>query len=123
AHVDVRVVDDDHREPLALEPPDAQEVGGVDVVRRPRVARVADRVASVQLVLDVAAADQPPVVTAGEDDPARLVRLFPARLGAAGISLRQAQDPPAPPASAGMMATSSPSSSRVSLPSIASLLT
>src|SRR5215470_14976346 len=47
---------------------DAQQVLGVDVVRGARVPRIALGVAGVQLVLGVAAAEQPPFVAAAHDD-------------------------------------------------------
>src|ERR671923_2021423 len=76
AGIDVRVVDHRHREPVALELADAQQVLGIDVVRRARIPRVALGIARVQLVLGVAAAQQAPLAAAGQDDAAGLERVL-----------------------------------------------
>ena len=60
-----------------------EEIGGAEVVRGARVARVAARVLGVQLVLDVRAggsAVRDPFVLGTEDDAAALERVVAARV-------------------------------------------
>ena len=122
----MRVIDDGHREALGLEPADPQQVGGVDVVGGTGVARMADGILGVELVLGVLAAHQTPLGAARDDHAARLVRVLLDRLAADRLQLVRAQDHQPPPARAGMIATSSPSFNGVASPcraSIASLFT
>src|SRR5918996_3322178 len=128
AGVDVRVIDDRNAEALPLEVADPEQVLGVDVVRRAGIARMAPRVALVQLVLGVPAAEQLPLAAAAQDDTARLEGVFLGGLRANRLELSGRDDHPPrsqrrPPARAGMIATSSPSFSGVSRPSMGSLLT
>jgi hypothetical protein len=81
------VIDHRHREALALQVADPQQVLGIDVVGGARIARIALRIARVQLVLGVAAAQQPPLIAESEDDAARLERVLLLRLRANRLAL------------------------------------
>jgi len=70
------------------------------------------RILGVQLVLDVPAPDDAPEPPLLEDDAARLARVFLDRLPPDRVELRRRP----PPASAGMIVTSSPSLSAVRCP-------
>src|SRR5918996_232248 len=125
AGVDVRMIDHGDGEAMALEVPDAQQVLGIDVVRGAGIAGVAHGIAAVQLVLSVATAEQPSLGAPAQHHPAGLEGILFDRLGADRVELGRGQDH-APPASAGMMATSSPSPRGVPSPpssSIGSLFT
>src|SRR5207244_6561955 len=108
--------EDRNRESVALHASDAQEVGGVEGVRGPRVARVAPRVAGVEIVLRVTAPHDAPLGAPRDDHAARLVGVLLARLAADRPELLRCEDH-RPPARAGMIATSSPSLSGVASPS------
>jgi len=84
------------------------------------------RILGVQLVLNIPAPDEPAQRALLQDDAARLARIFLDRLPADRLELFGVTIARAPPASAGMIATSSPSLRGVRSPwrdSIASLLT
>ena len=118
----MRVVDDGEGEALvdhSIEPERIERVHVIGVARR---ARKRHGVARVHLVLHVAARQVAALGAAHEDHAAALVRVLGDRLPLDRGRLFGG-DQHAPPASAGMIATSSPSLSGVPRPSIASLLT
>jgi len=86
------VIDDGDFVPLAFEPPDPEQILGIDEVGRPGVARMALRILGVELVLDVPAPDQPAQLTLLEDDAARLARVFLDRLPADRLELLAGDD-------------------------------
>ena len=128
----MRMIDHRDREPLPLETSDAEQVFGIDEIGRAGVPRMTQRILGMQLVLDVPAPDELARPALDQDDAARLVGILLDRLPADRVELlgRDDHDAPGgrarPPASAGMIVTSSPSRSGVRSPwrdSIASLFT
>src|SRR5687767_5631799 len=114
------MIDDGDPEAIAFQPADLQEVRGIDVVRGARVARISLGVATVQVVLHVAAADEPALPAAGDDDTARLARILADGVITDLTQLVGGHDHQ-PPASAGMIATSSPSFTGVCRPARSSI--
>src|SRR5215470_4687975 len=83
AGVDVRVVDGQDLEALRLVPSHRDQIPRIDVVRGPRVARMANRILRVQVVLDIAARQEQPLrrgALPGHYDPATLGRILGCRL-------------------------------------------
>src|SRR5207248_1874783 len=99
-----------------------QRVERIHVVGVARRARKRDRITRVHLVLHVATRDVPALGVTDQDDAATFVRVLRDRLPLEGGEL-VGGDQHAPPARAGMIATSSPSFRGVLNPSMASLFT
>src|SRR5437899_2366610 len=124
--VGMRVIDHSDAEAVVFETTERQDVPRIHVVGDASRTRKGTRILFVLGVLDVSARDQPPLLATEHDDSTALVRVFGGGLARDDVQFVWGQDHRSPPASAGMIVTSSPSLSGVFRPwsaSIPSLLT